>query len=278
MSSPAVKSLHAGHRLPAEAISNVIRLYVPFPLSLRMVEEMPAAWGMSSATVGLQGRPEGGSGPRLRADVRQPDPPPAARRRRRAAPRRGRDQDRRDAALAPVRGGSERDGSRRAAPGPAGQTGRRAPAAQAAEAPVPSAAGHGHRQARQPQCGEAGSDAGWRGRRRGARAAGGQRRPARRGPQGCRCSCRGRCREPSPASLRSLLLLAFRRSGRPAGSPGRAGHPVESGTLWGAKPQERAPGPPQDERRAVLAPVEAAPGWRPPRRLRRLLLVEGEMH
>lgn len=52
MSSPAVKSLHAGHRLPAEAISNVIRLYVPFPLSLRMVEEMPAAWGMSSATVG----------------------------------------------------------------------------------------------------------------------------------------------------------------------------------------------------------------------------------
>jgi putative transposase len=46
MSSPAVKSLHAGHRLPAEAISNVIRLYVRFPLSLRMVEEMPAAWGI----------------------------------------------------------------------------------------------------------------------------------------------------------------------------------------------------------------------------------------
>jgi putative transposase len=39
--------LHAGYRYPAELISYAVRLYLRFPLSLRMVEEMLAARGIS---------------------------------------------------------------------------------------------------------------------------------------------------------------------------------------------------------------------------------------
>src|SRR3712207_1883454 len=46
MSSPAVKSLYAGHRFPAEVISHATWLYVRFPLGLRMMEEMLAARGV----------------------------------------------------------------------------------------------------------------------------------------------------------------------------------------------------------------------------------------
>src|SRR5918997_5391526 len=46
MSSPAAKSLYAGHRFPAEVISQAVWLYFRFPLSLRMVEEMLAARGI----------------------------------------------------------------------------------------------------------------------------------------------------------------------------------------------------------------------------------------
>jgi putative transposase len=46
MSSPAAKSPHAGHRFPAEVISQAVWLYFRFPLSLRMVEEMLAARGI----------------------------------------------------------------------------------------------------------------------------------------------------------------------------------------------------------------------------------------
>src|SRR3712207_2922431 len=46
MSSPAAKSPYAGHRFPAEVISQVVWLYFRFPLSLRMVEEMLAARGI----------------------------------------------------------------------------------------------------------------------------------------------------------------------------------------------------------------------------------------
>src|ERR687894_177721 len=46
MSSPAAKSPFAGHRFPAEVISQAVWLYFRFPLSLRMVEEMLAARGI----------------------------------------------------------------------------------------------------------------------------------------------------------------------------------------------------------------------------------------
>src|SRR3712207_1107286 len=47
MSSPAAKSPYAGHRFPAEVISQAVWLYFRFPLSLRMVEEMLAARGIA---------------------------------------------------------------------------------------------------------------------------------------------------------------------------------------------------------------------------------------
>ncbi len=46
MSSPAPKSPYAGHRFPAEVISQAVWLYLRFPLGLRMVEEMLAARGI----------------------------------------------------------------------------------------------------------------------------------------------------------------------------------------------------------------------------------------
>ena len=39
--------IYAGHRYPAEIISYAVWLYFRFPLSLRMVEEMLAARGIS---------------------------------------------------------------------------------------------------------------------------------------------------------------------------------------------------------------------------------------
>src|SRR3954467_11107703 len=46
MSSPATKSPYAGHRFPAEIISQAVWLYFRFPVSLRMVEELLAARGL----------------------------------------------------------------------------------------------------------------------------------------------------------------------------------------------------------------------------------------
>src|SRR3712207_6230416 len=46
MNSLAAKSPYAGHRFPAELISQAVWLYFRFPLSLRMVEEMLAARGI----------------------------------------------------------------------------------------------------------------------------------------------------------------------------------------------------------------------------------------
>ena len=46
MSPPATKSPYAGHRFPAEVISQAVWLYFRFPLSHRMVEEMLAARGI----------------------------------------------------------------------------------------------------------------------------------------------------------------------------------------------------------------------------------------
>jgi hypothetical protein len=40
--------IYAGHRYPAEVISYAVWLYLRFPLSLRMVEEMLAACGISA--------------------------------------------------------------------------------------------------------------------------------------------------------------------------------------------------------------------------------------
>src|SRR5215212_11477334 len=46
MSSPAAKSPYAGHRFPAEVISQAVWLYFRFPLGLRMAEDMLAARGI----------------------------------------------------------------------------------------------------------------------------------------------------------------------------------------------------------------------------------------
>src|ERR671927_79336 len=46
MSSPAAKSPYAGHRFPAEVISQAVWLYFRFPLGLRRVEERLAARGI----------------------------------------------------------------------------------------------------------------------------------------------------------------------------------------------------------------------------------------
>jgi putative transposase len=45
MTTPVCPS-YAGYRFPAEVISHAVWLYFRFPLSLRMVEEMPAARGI----------------------------------------------------------------------------------------------------------------------------------------------------------------------------------------------------------------------------------------
>ena len=44
--TPPARSRYAGHRFPPEVISQAIWLYLRFPLSLRMVEEMLAARGL----------------------------------------------------------------------------------------------------------------------------------------------------------------------------------------------------------------------------------------
>src|SRR5215208_5188433 len=45
--TPTAKSPYAGYRFPGEVISHAIWLYFRFPLSLRMVEEMLAARGIT---------------------------------------------------------------------------------------------------------------------------------------------------------------------------------------------------------------------------------------
>jgi putative transposase len=46
--------IYAGYRYPAELISYAVLLYFRFPLSLRMVEEMLAAHGISVTYVTIQ--------------------------------------------------------------------------------------------------------------------------------------------------------------------------------------------------------------------------------
>ena len=43
----AARSSYAGHRFPAEVISHAVWLYFRFPLSLRMVDELLAARGIT---------------------------------------------------------------------------------------------------------------------------------------------------------------------------------------------------------------------------------------
>jgi putative transposase len=47
---PAAKSPYFGYRFPDEVISQATWLYLRFPLSLRMVEEMLAARGAASSS------------------------------------------------------------------------------------------------------------------------------------------------------------------------------------------------------------------------------------
>jgi putative transposase len=111
MSSPAAKSPYAGYRFPAEVIGRAVWLYFRFPLSLRMVEETPAARGIvvSHETVRRWALRFGRA---------------FANRIRRRLPRAGdkRHLDEvatkiaRGGALALARGRPERDGARRAGP------------------------------------------------------------------------------------------------------------------------------------------------------------------
>ena len=82
MSSPAAKSPYAGHRFPPEVISQAVWLYFRFPLSLRMVEEMLAARGIT-----VTPRDGAAVGPQVRPGVRQLDPLEAALRGRQMASR-----------------------------------------------------------------------------------------------------------------------------------------------------------------------------------------------
>src|SRR5215216_4102871 len=141
----AAKSPYAGYRFPGEVISHAVWLYFRFPLSLRMVEEMLAARGIdvSHETVRQWARKFGQSF--------APDPPPATKPWRQVASRRSVPDDRRQEALALA---GRRPGwgrARRLGPEPAGQTGRQAPAPQAAEKAGPSPSCPDHGQARQLQ-------------------------------------------------------------------------------------------------------------------------------
>src|SRR5215213_5658047 len=154
MSSPATKTPYAGYRFPPEVISHAAWLYFRFPLSLRMVEEMLAARGIvvSHETVRQWALKFGQE---------------FANRIRRRLPRAG-DKWHLDEVAIRIAGVThwlwravaDWDGARRAGPGPAGQAGRQAPAAQAAEAAMPGAARHDHRQAPELRRGEEGADAG----------------------------------------------------------------------------------------------------------------------
>ena len=67
--TPATKSPYAGYRFPGEVISHAVWLYFLFPMSLRMVDELLAARGItvSYETFWLLGA-------QVRPGVRQPDP------------------------------------------------------------------------------------------------------------------------------------------------------------------------------------------------------------
>ena len=74
--------LYAGYRYPAELISYAVWLYFRFPLSLRMVEEMLAARGISVTL-----RDDPAVGPEIRPRIRQPHPSASTPPRRQMAPR-----------------------------------------------------------------------------------------------------------------------------------------------------------------------------------------------
>src|SRR3954454_24802693 len=94
MRTPAFPN-YAGHRFPAEVISHAVWLYCRFPLSLRMVGEMLAARGIIASHETVRQR-----APKFGQGFANGDSPAAASCRRQVAPGRGRDQDRREVALA----------------------------------------------------------------------------------------------------------------------------------------------------------------------------------
>jgi putative transposase len=65
--------IYAGHRYPAEIISYAVWLYFRFPLSLRMVEEMLAARGISVTHETIRQM-----GPEIRPGIRRPHPSASA--------------------------------------------------------------------------------------------------------------------------------------------------------------------------------------------------------
>ena len=99
-STSAVPS-YAGYRFPAEVISHAVWLYLRFPLSLRMVDELLAARGIvvsretarqwAKLTEGSAGTASGtvNGGAEVRPGVHKPDPPQAARSWRQMAHGRG---------------------------------------------------------------------------------------------------------------------------------------------------------------------------------------------
>src|SRR5215210_7572484 len=90
MTAPPIPS-YAGHRFPAEIISYTVWLYFRFPLSLRHVDEILAARGIT-----VSHKTSAAVGPEVRSERRQSDPPQAAPCWRHVAPRRGCREDRRE--------------------------------------------------------------------------------------------------------------------------------------------------------------------------------------
>src|SRR5215203_4814558 len=148
----STKSPYAGYRFPAEAISHAVWLYFRFPLSLRMVDELLAARGITvrHETVRQWARKFGQA---------------FANQIRRRLPCAG-DKWHLDEVEVKIAGQKhwlwravDRDGARCPGPKPARQAGRQAPAPEAAEAPDPRASCDDHGQARQRQWREGRGDA-----------------------------------------------------------------------------------------------------------------------
>src|SRR6201981_827396 len=123
MTTTARDPIYAGYRYPAEIISCAVWLYFRFPLSLRMVEEMLAARGISVTheTIRQWGLKFG------REFANQPDLSASASPWRQMAPRRGGRQLRREEALALACRRPGRLRSRCSRPETARQEGRQPP-------------------------------------------------------------------------------------------------------------------------------------------------------
>src|ERR1700746_3409233 len=143
MTTTARDPIYAGYRYPAEIISCAVWLYFRFPLSLRMVEEMLAARGISVTheTIRQWGLKFG------REFANQPDLSASASPWRQMAPRRGGRELRWEEALALPCRRPGRLRSRCSRPEPARHGGRQTAVPQAPQEAGPSPSWAHHRQA-----------------------------------------------------------------------------------------------------------------------------------